>query len=311
MTWREELLEQLAANIPCAYQRQGVPASEPTCLAAIALAKAGHAELSMQALQWLASIQNDDGSVGPNEAQKTPGWPTALALVADIYTCPPVSANDSLGLCGQSGNHRAPPVSPLERAKATQWLVDAMPSPTPKTSDVDVKSIIGHDATLIGWPWVTGTHSWVEPTALAVLALKATGQGTHVRTRDGVRLLVDRLLPDGGCNYGNTIVMGQMLRPHVQPTGLALLALHAEADRDGRISRSLEYLERETSGDSAAASLAYSVWALARYGKTPRNASAWLAAAARRRATLESPLRMALLLLADAALETDRPGGPI
>jgi hypothetical protein len=49
--------------------------------------------------------------------------------------------------------------------------------------------------------------------------------------------------------------------------------------------------------------LAYAVWALARYGKTPRNASAWLAAAARRRATLASPLRMALLLLAAAALE--------
>jgi hypothetical protein len=176
MAWREELMEQLAANIPCGYQRQGPPASEPTCLAAIALAQSGRAELSMQALQWLASIQNDDGSVGPSEAQKTPGWPTALALVADVYTCHAIG-NDILGLCGQSSNHCA--VSPLERAKAMQWLVDAMPSPTPKTSDVDVKSIIGHDATLVGWPWVMGTHSWVEPTALDVMALKANGRGEH------------------------------------------------------------------------------------------------------------------------------------
>jgi hypothetical protein len=136
-----------------------------------------------------------------------------------------------------------------------------------------------------------------------VVALAADGRSEHPRTREGVRLLHDRLLPAGGCNYGNTTVLGQTLLPHAQPTGLALLALFGQRDHDGRIARSLEYLEREVNGDTAAVSLGYAIWALARYGKAPPSAREWLAAAARRRATLESPLRMALLLLAEAALE--------
>src|SRR2546428_787916 len=89
-----------------------------------------------------------------------------------------------------------------------------------------------------------------EPTALAatamhVLALKAAGHRDHPRTREAVRLLIDRLLPGGGCNYGNTIVLGQELRPQLQPTGLAMLALAGETDPDGRVAMSLAYLKSE------------------------------------------------------------------
>jgi hypothetical protein len=160
---------------------------------------------------------------------------------------------------------------------------------------------MGHDSTLVGWPWVTGTHSWVEPTALAVLALKSAGESDHPRTREGVRLLHDRLLPSGGCNCGNTIVFGQELLPHIQPTGLALLALHGEPDHDGRIARSLAWLQSAVDGQTAAASLAYALWALARYGRAMEKADRWLAIASKRRATKTSPYRMALLLLAGAA----------
>ena len=260
MTWREELLEQLAANIPCAYQRRGVPASEPTCLAAIALAQSGRAELSMQALQWLASIQSDDGSLGPAPGLPTPGWPTALAILVSAYVdwC---GASDVLGLCGNRNsfdNDRTKSDEPFSVRRATQWLLAAKGTTIKRSPDM------AHNSMLVGWPWVLGTHSWVEPTALAVLALKAIGQGNHPRTREAVRLLSDRLLPEGGCNYGNTIVLGQVLRPHAQPTGLTLLALYGEAEDDGRIARSLEYLQGEVGAASAAASMAYGVWALTR-----------------------------------------------
>ena len=96
---------------------------------------------------------------------------------------------------------------------------------------------LGHDSSLIGWPWVEGTHSWIEPTAWAVLALKAVGLRQHPRTREAVRLLVDRLLPEGGCNFGNTYVLGQQLLPHLQSSGICLLALAGEKIDDPRIDR--------------------------------------------------------------------------
>ena len=77
-------------------------------------------------------------------------------------------------------------------------------------------------------------RAWLEPTAMALLALKHTGHDAHVRAREAVDLLHDRLLPNGGSNYGNTFVFGQELRPHVQPTGLALLALTGERHPDDR-----------------------------------------------------------------------------
>jgi hypothetical protein len=30
-------------------------------------------------------------------------------------------------------------------------------------------SPVGHDTSIKGWPWVENTHSWVEPTALALI----------------------------------------------------------------------------------------------------------------------------------------------
>jgi hypothetical protein len=299
MTWREELLDILTAIIPCGYERRGPPATEPTCLAAIALAHSRYADPSSQALQWLASIQSDDGSIGPTADLQAPGWPTALAILASSYI-DRNGSNDVLGLGSDSDSLKHAGTKPdrtFRLSRAQQWLLDE------KGGTLERQPSMGHDSTLVGWPWVSGTHSWVEPTALAVLALKSIGQSHHPRTREGVRVLHDRLLPSGGANCGNTIVFGQELLPHVQPTGLTLLALHDETDHDGRIARSLEYLQREVRPEKAVASTAYAIWALARYGNKPAHAADWLTAAARRRTTQESPLRMALLLLADAALE--------
>jgi hypothetical protein len=301
MTWREELLDRLAAAIPCGYDRNGPPATEPTCLAAIALSIHGQQEQALQALRWVASLQDDDGSVGPVPELETPGWPTAWAVLASDYIGGN-SDNDVLGLIG-SRDWREDDRLQCKRAfrieRAVQWLLDTKGSTLPRQPSM------GHDSTLVGWPWVAGTHSWVEPTALAVLALKSVGQSDHPRTRDGVRVLHDRLLPDGGCNCGNTIVFGQALLPHIQPTGLALLAVHGENDHDGRIERSVDWLQGAIDGQTAAASLAYAVWALSRYGRKAANVKSWLALAGKRKATLSSPYRMALLLLAGAALECD------
>ena len=306
MTWREELLRQLAAAIPCGYDRSGPDATEPTCLAATALSVYGRPEQSLQAFPWLASLQSNDGSVGPTKDLSAPGWPTALAILASIYA-DRSGASDALGLYGRSNftlQDGEQPEGSFSVDRAVQWLLDT------KGGTLARQPSMGHDSMLVGWPWVAGTHSWVEPTALAVLALKSIGQSDHSRTREGVRVLHDRLLPDGGCNCGNTIVFGQALLPHIQPTGLALLALHGEKDHDGRIARSLDWLQGAINGQTAAASLAYALWALARYGRETANGENWLAAASKRTATRSSPYRMALLLLAAAAVNAPANRAP-
>jgi hypothetical protein len=111
---------------------------------------------------------------------------------------------------------------------------------------------------------------------MCVLALKATAHGDHPRAREGVRLLIDRLLPDGGCNYGNTSVLGQTLKPHLEPTGLTLLALAGETDASGRLARSVAYAREATPKSRTAASLAFGLLGLAAHGELPISANDWL-----------------------------------
>jgi hypothetical protein len=292
MSWLDNLLDRLAACVPCGYHAAGPTSSEPTALAALALFANGRDEAALQAIAWLAHLQNADGSVGPTATQTTPGWPTSLAVLCAIAWKAAMT----------SERHRSLPSSAaptFDTSRAVAWILQTRGEALPRASE------LGHDTSLVGWPWIEDTHSWIEPTAMHVLALKAAGQADHPRTREAVRLLVDRLLPDGGCNYGNTVVMGQVLRPHLQPTGLTMLTLAGEPDRDGRVKKSLDYLAAELSPRTAAASLSYGLLGLAAHGRMPASSTPWLEAAFRR--TLDrdaSPYRLALIALASLGAES-------
>ncbi len=161
----------------------------------------------------------------------------------------------------------------------------------------------GHDTSIVAWPWVAETHSWIEPTAFSVLALKAVGLSDHRRVRDGVRLLLDRQLPGGGCNYGNTFVLGARLRPHILPTALSILALADEADemgkRDRRLADSIRWLRGAVQADSGALSLSWSLIALQAVGQLPDDAeSRWYAALERVWRRGRAPFSLAMLTLA-------------
>jgi hypothetical protein len=132
-----------------------------------------------------------------------------------------------------------------------------------------------------------------------LLALKAAGLGEHARAREAVRLLIDRQLARGGCNCGNTVVMGAQQRPHLQPTGLALLALAGERDSTGKVERSLDYLARGVSARTTVVSLAWGLHALTAHGRTPNQAANWLETAHRRSLQWgESPYKDTLAVLA-------------
>ena len=73
------------------------------------------------------------------------------------------------------------------------------------------------------------------------------GRGGHSRELLGrlgeaARLLLDRQLPGGGWNYGNTRVFGRVLQPVPESAGHALAALAGRV-ADGAVAPSLGYLQ--------------------------------------------------------------------
>lgn len=282
MTWLNDTLDMLTTADGWCYQSGAEVASEPTALAALALAGHGRTAASHAACRWLVEHQNDDGSVGVTASQNEPTWPTGLAVLAWTAADRPTSSATV-----EPGRYAA------NVQRAVEWIL------THEGHTLPQAECTGHDTTLRGWPWVEGTHSWIEPTATNLLALRSTGHCDHPRAREAVVLLLNRLLSQGGCNYGNTSVLGQDLVPHLEPTGLAMIALAGERDPSGRVERSLEYLEVNLSPRTTAASLAYAVLGLAAHGRTPSDLDARLSTAAEQ--TLRrgaSPPRRALLALA-------------
>jgi hypothetical protein len=189
------------------------------------------------------------------------------------------------------------------RDKAVNWLLTQKGTTWKPTG----QSPYGHDTRIIGWPWVDDTHSWLEPTAMAVLALRRCGLANHIRVRDGQRLIRDRAIRSGGWNYGNSAVFDADLRPQPAPTGMALLALAGVEDFDSPlIQQGCEYLEAILPTTRAPQSLCFGTLALAAWNRRPSESDSWLMAAhagAVRRSNSISQLAYLLLAAGKNSLE--------
>ena len=118
---------------------------------------------------------------------------------------------------------------------------------------------------------MTGTGSWVIPTAFSVIALKQAfvcckTDEASLRIRRGKEMLLDRACPGGGWNAGNGLVYGVPMASHLDATATALLALHGE-EMDDIINSGLDWLERRVVTCSAPWSLAWSLLALDAYDR--------------------------------------------
>lgn len=280
--WQSELIQRLQnalrADSGWGYGADAPASAEPTALAALALAAYRTCgEERHRALTWLARVQHDDGSVASVQNIPSPPWPTTLAALA----------------WKQAGER--PETFDRNVRNATTWILRSRGKPL----EADPR-VFGHDGTLTGWSWAPETHSWVEPTCYAILALRAVGQAEHERTREGIRLILDRAIPEGGWNYGNNRVLGNVLRPFPAQTGLSLLALAGEVSNT-RIVAAIAYLSAELNRIRSPMSLAWGLLGLSAWGARPPGADAWLAeAAARQIARPPAPNLDALLLLAGA-----------
>ncbi len=265
----DRLLARRASDGSLGYGYRETGAAEATALGALALGAAGlDAE---PCLAWLLAVQRADGGVPPYRDLDGPCWPTALSLLA-------LEA-------------RADERTLEARGRAERWLLSAH-----GLAHAQEPLLFGHDETLVGWSWAPETHSWVEPTAHALLALRSRGLDDHDRAVEGARLLADRCLPDGGWNYGNTRVIQHVLRAFPATTGVALAAL-AGGERNDAVSRSVDWLASALAEVRAPLSLGWGIVGLALWNEVPQDAGAWLEETATRDRPPD-PVHDALLVLA-------------
>ncbi|MYL83564.1 hypothetical protein GTA51_10555 [Desulfovibrio aerotolerans] len=192
------------------------PRPDATAWAAIALFAADQAHPAVTAARTaLVATQLADGRVPILPQRPEAAWPTTLALLA--WLPDPAFAGPA--------------------HKAAAWLA-SHPGAAWARQD---KAVVGHDTSLRGWAWIDGTHSWVEPTSLAMLALAGRAEAPKAALDEAARLLLDRQLPNGGWNYGNTRVFRNILLPIPECTGHALAALGGRAD-PAAVAASLAYL---------------------------------------------------------------------
>ena len=284
---RRELSRLRGGMTGWGYRTPGAPGVEPTALACLGLqASRGPSEpteaLITGAADWLAKLQGPDGALGLSATLAAPGWTTPLGLLVWQAT----------------GGHEG------ARRRGEGWLLRQEGERIPHSDDPD--HIVGHDTMLAGWPWVAGTHSWIEPSALAILALRRAGLGGHPRVVEGLRLIRDRAIVTGGWNYGNPSAFGHPLRPQPGPTGLALLALGPRDGHDTTVSGAIRYLRQTLPGVRASASLGWGLLGLRAWRSMPAEAERWLAESHERASGRpDAATKLALLLLAgsDHALE--------
>ncbi len=219
---------------------------EATCLAELALAPERQAN-SSAAILFLLKSQLSDG-----------GWPAFLGDSEGSWTT-------ALALCtlNSTGDFTA------ARDKAFRWLYTERGREGHwfwrwkfKTFDRNVR----FDPDKYGWPWVTGSASWVIPTAFSIVAIEQftvcnRSEESEKRIHLGVEMLLDRACVDGGWNSGNSLVYGVPLRPHVEATAIALLALQ-DLQRTEMVQKSLSWLRQNGASVDSVSSLAWCILTL-------------------------------------------------
>jgi len=216
------------------YFARGPSAIEPTATAVAALhALDLNADARTRGLAFIASMQVNGGALKPQPSQTNP---TALSAMASIV----------LVRCGGD-------------RKVANQVADTLANWAPQTQSRN--PIFGNDPTLRGFPWTPDTFSWVEPTVYTMLLFEALGRGDDPRLAECRPLIIDRAIPGGGWNYGNSVVFGTVLESDPFPTAIALLGLLDDPDRPV-VDTGADYLRRMAAHMPSPVSLGWSRIAL-------------------------------------------------
>jgi len=200
--------------------RSRISCTEPTVLAALALAvSGGPKERYLRAIEWLRSVQRSDGGWPPMAGVAQSTWVTSLVLLLPSEHLGERQYRRGVDwLLGLQGEETSFYFRLRQRLQGRSTPREEMHS---------------------GWPFFPGTAAWVSPTATAILALR---KNRHVaaaprRIAEGQLFLLDRMCADGGWNHGSVRPLGIESESYPETTGLALLALQGLPPEQLRLSR--------------------------------------------------------------------------
>jgi Squalene-hopene cyclase C-terminal domain len=216
-------------------------AVEPTSAVLLALREiATCAESRRRAIEWLRRTQHPDGGWGFNSSDAESAWQTAWAVLA-------------LTRSGEAGD---------VPNRGGKWLLNLQTLQLTQDTMQSSRKILKIDLSLRGWPWLPGEATWIEPTALSMLALESIADiAASARMHEAICYIQDRRCPGGGWNFGNPIMFNSPLPARAHTTALVLLALRNLAPISIR-PEDIRVLRSEMHRDGGVLGLAFGLLAL-------------------------------------------------
>jgi hypothetical protein len=196
--------------------------TEPTALVVLALRSTTSVERDQtltdacrRGIDWLVTVQRDDGGFAPARAVRESTWVTSLAALA---------------LASGDARQRTEHIS--RWSQATTWLLVQKPAETSGAIGILQRMLNtpGSHPLPGGAAWYPGTAAWVAPTVMRVFALARaaalTGDPIAQHAAEQARnFLLTRRLADGGWNHGGWYGASEAVTSYPETTGMTLLAL--------------------------------------------------------------------------------------
>ncbi|MFZ2098141.1 MAG: prenyltransferase/squalene oxidase repeat-containing protein [Anaerolineales bacterium] len=230
------------------YSSTQKPVVEPTSAVLLAIRDEPQAyEAYQKGIAWLVNSQHQDGGWGICEDDPESGWQTAWALLVLKQSIPKTEVI----------------------TKAVEWLV------TVGTYDISGEEFMKPDFpqsasyNALIWPWLPKQVGFVEPTAMALLALEGLTdlQVAEDRISVALRYFQENRTPDGGWSTGNAGPLDTIVLPRTYPTTLVLLALAYYAKQD-ILPKDISALEQDMQRDPGILAQSCGALALQTLGKS-------------------------------------------